>query len=138
VTVTKAKGSQDGTSLAFKLNFVSLGQDADGDAFGSCNVEYLNTVPMTSSKLRPKGANQIIFMDVLKTMAPTGATDLEEIVEAALSKKGKGITDGQTKDDRRNMRRTFDELVSKKLVFAHGENRVSLTSLITGSGDAGF
>lgn len=133
--VTKAKGGKDGDKFGFKLVPVVLGRDKAGDDYGSCRVEYTDDLPTAGTKIRPKGANQIIFLDVLKTMAPSGTANLEDIINGALVRKGKPLDAGkQTRDDQRNLRRAVDELIAKKLVWMHG-GEVSLTPLVTGGAD---
>ncbi|MDE2097009.1 MAG: AAA family ATPase [Patescibacteria group bacterium] len=134
--VTKMKDGTDGESFAFKLKVVDLGFDTDGEAESSCVVEHVETQPAAD---RPKGKvklghrEQVLF-DLLKIMAPSGTVAVEDLVEGYKAKTAKG--------DGRDQRRThaftsLNSLIAKKQAFMHGEDRVSLTSLVT-SGDEGW
>lgn len=60
--VSKAKGGRDGDRFGFKLPFVALGRDADGEDFGSCRVEYTDAPARLSRKL---GKEQQRVIDAL-------------------------------------------------------------------------
>lgn len=134
-TVTKMKDGSDGESLSFKLKVIELGLDADGVVESSCVIEHVDSAPVeTSGKQRPSGRHQIAMLDMLKIMAPSGTVNYEDLIAGYMKK----MPPGDGKDNRkRDAKRAIEELIAKRLAFMHGEDRVSLTSLVT-SGDEGW
>ena len=73
--------------------------------------------------------------DMLKIMAPSGTVNYEDLVAGYVAKMPSG---GEGRDNRkRDAKRAVEELITKRLAYMHGEDRVSLTSLIV-SDDAGW
>lgn len=134
--VTKMKDGTDGESFAFKLKVVPLGRDADGEEESSCVVEHVAATPAThgTGKQKPGGRHQIAMLDILRTMAPSGTVNYEDLVAGYVAKMPKGDDNMRP---RRNAQRAIEELIVKRLAHMHGEDRVSLTSLVT-SGDEGW
>jgi hypothetical protein len=135
-SVTKMKDGSDGESLSFKLKVVELGLDDDGEAQSSCVVEHVDAEPavLPSGKQKPSGGHQQAMYDILRVMAPSGTVAYEDLVAGYVAKMPKG----EGKDRRsRDAKRALEQLISKKLAYMHGEDRVSLTSLVT-SGDDGW
>jgi AAA domain len=135
-SVTKMKDGSDGESFAFKLKVIPLGHDADGEEESSCVVEHIDAAPQEqrTGKQKPGGRHETSLYDVLKTVAPSGSVDLEDLVEGYLAKMPKG----EGKDNRkRDAKRALENLIAKKLAYMQGEDRVSLTSLVT-AGDEGW
>lgn len=134
--VTKMKDGTDGESFPFKLKVVDLGFDPDGEAQSSCVVEHVEAQPAAPStgKQRATGRHQITMLEVLRTVAPSGTVNYDDLVAGYVAKMPKG----DARDNRkRDAKRALEELITKKLAFMHGEDRVSLTSLVT-SGDEGW
>lgn len=127
-TVTKMKDGSDGASWSFKLKPLVLGLDQYGDEESSCVVEHTDDVaPGTSTKMKPKGTVQQLVYDTLKVMAPSGTCAAEDLVEGAKKKMKKP----EGKDTRRaHINRAIDGLSASKILFFHGEDRVSLTTNI--------
>lgn len=122
------KDGSDGESFAFKLKVVELGIGSDGEAESSCVVEHVENAPDAPSKRTHLGARESILLGLLKTMAPSGTVDREDLVEGYKAKTPK--PDGR--DQRRSHAITaLTSLVAKRLAYMHGEDRVSLTSLLT-------
>ena len=74
------------------------------------------------------------MLDLLKVMAPSGTVAEEDLVEGYKAKVARG--------DGRDQRRThaysaLNNLIAKGKAYKHGEDRVSLTSLVT-TGDDGW
>lgn len=136
-TVTKMKDGSDGASHSFKLKVVPLGVDADGEEESSCVVEHVEQAPeeARAGKQKPSGRHQLLMYDVLKTVAPSGTVALEDLVAGYTAKVPKG-TEGRD-NRKRDAKRALEELIAKKLAYMHGDDRVSLTSLIT-SGNEGW
>jgi putative DNA primase/helicase len=136
-TITKMKDGTDGVSYAFKLKVVDLGMDTDGEPESSCIVEHVETAPQSEQSARKYklGAREQIMHDLLKTMAPSGTVAEEDLIEGYKAKVPKGDTE---RDQRRNhARAALTSLIAKRLAYKHGEDRVSLTSLVT-TGDDGW
>jgi KaiC/GvpD/RAD55 family RecA-like ATPase len=133
-TITKMKDGSDGVSYAFKLKVIPLGLTEDGDEESSCVIEHVDAPAATAgaSKQKPTG-HQIILLEVLKTMAPGGTVDKEDLFNGYTAKMPKS-SEGR---DRRNRdaQRALEGLIAKRLAFMHENDRVSLTSLITTSED---
>jgi len=134
--VTKMKDGTDGESFAFKLKVVPMGFDADGEEESSCVVEHVDAAPAPESAARKikLGSREQIMLDLLKVMAPSGTVAEEDLVEGYKAKVARG--------DGRDQRRThafaaLNNLIAKGKAFKHGEDRVSLTSLVT-TGDEGW
>jgi hypothetical protein len=128
--VTKMKDGSDGETFAFKLKVIPLGEDADGEEESSCVIEHVEAPPEArgSTKQKPSGARQSQMFEVLRTMAPNGTVNYEDLVNGYVAKMPKG--DG--KDNRkRDAKAALQDLIGKKLAYMHGEDRVSLTSLVT-------
>lgn len=135
--VTKMKDGTDGESYAFKLKVVSLGFDADGEEESSCVVEHVDKVEPTpgTGKQRASGRHQLTMLDILQTMAPSGTVNYDDLVAGYVAKMPKG---SEGRDNRkRDAKRALEELITKRLAHMHGEDRVSLTSLVT-AGDDGW
>lgn len=137
VRMSKLKDSTDGTEFGFKLKVVPLGVDADGEEESSCMVEHVEQAPeeARTGKQKPSGRHQLLMYDVLKTVAPSGTVALEDLVAGYTAKVPKG-TEGRD-NRKRDAKRALEELIAKKLAYMHGDDRVSLTSLIT-SGSEGW
>ena len=134
--ITKMKDGTDGESFAFKLKVVDLGLGPEGEAESSCVVEHVETAstPEASSRKQKLGPRESIMMDLLKTMAPSGTVNEEDLLEGYKAK----VPRGDGRDQRRTHASTaLTGLIAKKMAFKHGEDRVSLTSLIT-TGDEGW
>jgi hypothetical protein len=127
------KDGSDGESLSFKLKVVPLGLTPDGEEESSCVVEHVENAPSEapSGKQRPSGRHQQLMYDTLKVMAPSGTVDIEDLIAGYAAKMPK--SDGTRDNRRRDARRAIEELITKRLAHMHGEDRVSLTSLITSS-----
>jgi AAA domain len=134
--VTKMKDGTDGESFAFKLKIVDLGYDSAGDRETSCVVEHVETPPEEASGTRKVrlGKNEQIMLELLKVVAPTGTVNEEDLIEGYKKKVAKG----EGRDQRKaHAVRALTGLVAAKKAFKHGEDRWSLTSLIT-TGDDGW
>lgn len=134
--ITKMKDGTDGESFAFKLKVVELGTDSDGEPESSCVVEHVEAAPeaeRSARKIKLGSREQIVF-DLLQVMAPSGTMAIEDLVEGYKAKVAK--TDGR---DQRRAHAVFalNNLIAKGKAFKHGEERVSLTSLIT-TGEDGW
>lgn len=135
--VTKMKDGTDGASYAFKLKVVELGMDdSTGEVESSCVVEHVETSPVEPSVKKYKlGPREQIMFDLLKTMAPSGTVAEEDLFEGYKAKVPKGDAD---RDQRRNhARAALTSLIAKRLAYKHGEDRVSLTSLVS-TGEDGW
>lgn len=136
--VTKMKDGTDGESFAFKLKVIPMGLDADGEEESSCVIEHVETAvgsAVGAGKQRATGRHQLTMFDILKTMAPSGSVNYEDLVSGYVSKMPKG---SEGRDNRkRDAKRAIEELITKRLAFMHSEDRVSLTSLVT-TGDEGW
>jgi hypothetical protein len=134
--VTKLKDGTDGESFGFKLKVIPVGFDADGEEETSCVVEHVDALPQEKgSKQRASGRHQIMMLDTLKTMAPSGTVNYDDLVDGYIKKMPQS---GERRDNRRrDARRALEELIAKRLAHMHGDDRVSLTSLIT-AGDDGW
>lgn len=128
------KDGTDGATYSFKLKTVELGFDAHGEAESSCVIEHVDTpAPTNGGKQRPSGRHQQLLFDVLKTMAPSGTVDLEDLLAGYATKMPRA----EGRDNRRrDGRRALEELITKRLAYMHGEDRVSITSLVTTGDDA--
>ena len=98
------------------------------DPEGWDNIEMRAQAPGTQ-KLGPR---ESIMMDLLKTMAPSGTVAQEDLIEGYKTRVPKG--------DGRDQRRTYAStaligLIAKKMAYMHGEDHVSLTPLISTTGD---
>lgn len=135
-TITKMKDGSDGESLSFKLKVVPLGLTPEGEEESSCVIEHVEEAPVTpSGKQKPSGAHQVALLDVLKIMAPSGSVNIEDLM--AGYKKKMPAAEGERDRRGRSGHRALEGLIAKRLAFMHGEDRVSLTSLVT-SGDEGW
>lgn len=135
--VTKMKDGTDGESYAFKLKVVPLGFDTHGEEETSCVVEHVEQVAATPSngKQRATGRHQLTMFDILRTMAPSGTVNYDDLVAGYAAKMPKG---GEGRDNRkRDAKRALEELITKRLAFMHSSDRVSLTSLVT-TGEDGW
>lgn len=134
-TITKMKDGTDGESLSFKLKVIPLGE-VDGEEESSCIIEHVESAQEVHSggKQKPRGAHETTILDTLKTMAPSGTVNLDDLVEGYVAKMPR--SDGRD-NRKRDAKRALGNLCSKKLAFMHGEDRVSLTSLVT-TGDEGW
>lgn len=137
-TITKLKDSEDGATFAFKLKVVRLGVDADGEEESSCVIEHVDAAPAAAGgvgKQRATGRHQLTMFDILKTMAPSGSVNYDDLVAGYVAKMPKG---SEARDNRkRDAKRAIEELITKRLAHMHDEDRVSLTSLVV-TGDDGW
>jgi KaiC/GvpD/RAD55 family RecA-like ATPase len=135
-SITKLKDGTDGESFAFKLKVVPMGFDAEGEEESSCVVEHIDAAPAaTPGKQRPTGRHQLTMFDILKVMAPSGTVNYDDLVAGYVAKMPKG---SEGRDNRkRDAKRAIEELITKRLAHMHGDDRVSLTSLVT-TGDDGW
>jgi len=135
-TITKMKDGTDGGQFPFKLKVIPLGFDDAGEAESSCVVEHVEEAekPAGTGKQKPSGRHQTLMLDVLKTVAPSGTVNVDDLIAGYALKMPK--TEGRD-NRKRDGKRALEELITKKLAFMHGEDRVSLTSLVT-SGDDGW
>jgi hypothetical protein len=126
--ISKMKDGSDGAAFSFKLKVVPLGENDEGEEESSCVVEHIESAPVEASKHQRVGPREAIVLDLLKVMAPSGTVAQEDLIEGYKAKVPK--PDGR---DQRRAHATvaLTSLVSKKLAFMHGEDRVSLTSLVT-------
>lgn len=128
------KDGTDGASYPFKLKVVELGLDMDGDVESSCVVEHMETQPASERSLKrvKLGPREQILFDLLQVMAPSGTCAEEDLIEAYKKKVARG--------DGRDQRRAhafvaLNNLIAKGKAFKQGEDRVSLTSLVTTGDD---
>ncbi len=122
------KDGTDGDTFGFKLKVVSLGRDADGEEESSCVIEHVETQASLPGKQRPSGAHQLALWATLKTMAPSGTVNLEDLLNGYVAK----MPPGEGRDLRkRDAKRALEGLIAKRLAFMHENDRVSLTSLVT-------
>jgi AAA domain len=135
--ITKMKDGSDGETFAFKLKVIPLGFDADGEEESSCVIEHIDAAPQEQrlSKQKPSGACQTLVMDVLRTVAPSGTVDLDDLVEGYVARVPR--TEGKD-NRRRDAKRALQDLIAKKLAYMQGEDRVSLTSLVTTGNEEGW
>lgn len=129
-TITKMKDGTDGEKFAFKLKVVDLGMN-DGEVESSCVVEHSEIAAPASrvGKMKPVGKYEPAALETLKVMAPSGTVDLTELINGIVPKL---VKDPDGRDLRRkNAFRAVEQLCVKKLAYMHGEDRVSLTSLVT-------
>lgn len=130
-TITKLKDSIDSESFSFKLKVVELGFNTEGEAESSCVIEHVENTPEAApTRQKPQGPHQVVVYDMLKIMAPSGTMSVEDLMAAHKSKMPAG---GRKRDGER----ALEALCAKKLAFMQGEDRVSLSSLVT-SGDEGW
>ena len=129
------KDGSDGEQHSFKLKVVELDTGPDGEPESSCIVEHVDNAPAERSAKKVKlGPRENLVLDLIKTMAPSGTVAVEDVLEGYRKKVPKG--DGR--DQRRSHAATsLTNLVAKGVVHMHGDDRVSLTSLLT-SGDEGW
>lgn len=135
--ITKLKDGMDGESYSFKLKVVELGRDAEGEMESSCVIEHVEAQPAEkgTGKQRATGRHQLTMFDILKTMAPSGTVNYDDLVAGYVAKMPKG---SEGRDNRkRDAKRAIEELITKRLCYMHSEDRVSLTSLVT-TGDDGW
>lgn len=132
------KDGSDGESHPFKLKVVPLGLDTDGEEESSCVIEHVENAPPIagSAKQRPVGRHQTLMLDMLRTMAPSGTVNYEDLVEGYLAKLPAADAK-QRRDNKSHGKRALEELIAKRLAHMHGDDRVSLTSLVT-SGNEGW
>jgi AAA domain len=134
-TVTKMKDGTDGINLAFKLKVVDLGENSEGEPESSCIIEHVDTAPEASGaprKQKPGGSREQILLDLLRLMAPSGTCNEEDLFKAYRAK----VPKGEGRDQRvGHARVALTGLIAKKLAYKHGEDRVSLTSLVTSGGE---
>jgi AAA domain len=132
-TVTKGKDFVDSEFFDYKLKVIELGE-VDGEMESSCVVEHVENAPTTAAgKMKPGGRHEVVVLDVLKTVAPSGSVDLEDLRNGYLAKMpAAGETD---KNRKRDFKRALENLCSKRLCYMHENDRVSLTSLVTSTGD---
>lgn len=129
------KDGSDGGVHGFKLKVVPLGLDADGEEESSCVVEHVEAAREERAGKKAKlGPREQIMYDLLKTVAPSGTVSEEDLIEGYKAKV--------PRPDGRDQRRghaivALTSLVAKRMAFKQGEDRVSLTSLIT-SGTEGW
>lgn len=126
--VTKMKDGGDGEAWNFKLKQLVLGIDQYGDEESSCIIEHTDAgAPGDSGRQQASGTWQITVLKTLKTMAPSGTVDLDDLREGATKTQPK---DGEGRDNRkRDFKRGLEGLISKGLAYMHGEDRVGLTAL---------
>ena len=131
--ISKMKDGSDGTQFAFKLKVIPLGENDEGEEESSCVIEHVeNAPPEASGKHRALGPDQKTVLDLLKTMAPSGTVNEEDLIEGYKARKARG--DGR--DQRRSIAvRALNALEANRLAFKHGEDRWSLTSLVTSTED---
>ncbi len=137
VTLTKSKGSVDGTSLAFKLKPVVLGRDADGDDYGSCTVEYVTDVRRVAKRLPKLNTESRRVYDLMMSEISKGFGEaVEDEVIAAIAATKREPAPGEV--DKRKSRATqeVDRLVSQG--FAIRDGRMLKTSLVIKGNDADF
>lgn len=128
-TVTKMKDGTDGINLAFKLKVVDLGVNTEGEPESSCIIEHVDT-PTDGAPSKPGrlGPREAIMHGLLKVMAPTGAVNETDLFEGYKAK----VPKGEGRDQRLNhARQALTGLIAKRMAYMHGEDRVSLTSLVT-------
>lgn len=126
VEVTKNKGGADGAKFAFTLEFVPLGMDEDGDAYGSCVVRYMEPTPK-AQRLEPRGANQKAVYAVIPEVEPI---DLAAVLDAALPLIAHDADAAGIKTARGNLRRAYTALKDAGLVHVH-DGKVSRSSAVT-------
>lgn len=131
LTVTKAKDSTDGESLSFKLKVVELGM-VDGEMESSCVIEHVENAPAEpAAKQRPAGKHELAMLDMLKKMAPSGTVNYEDLVEGYLAKMPAGNSSRSQRKSKAHS--AIEGLCARKLAYMHGDDRVSLSSLVTSS-----
>lgn len=87
--VTKQKDGEDGLRHAFKLDVVTLGEDADGDKITSCVVVFTEVQKKASrepdKKIKRRGQWQRHILEVIEIVGKGRATmPKRELIEAAL------------------------------------------------------
>lgn len=128
------KDGSDGESLSFKLKVVPLGFDAEGEEESSCIIEHVESAPAeTTRRQLPGKGNETIVFDLLKIMAPSGTVAYDDLLAGYLAKTPKGESTNAQR--RSHAKRALEGLIAKRLAYMHGEDRVSLTSLVTSGGD---
>lgn len=135
VRVTKSKGGVDGARIGFKLDFVMLGRDADGDPFGSCRVEYTDAPPAAAKG--PTGQKRDALEAVKAAVRESGPLEYEDarlVVVDVLPVPEPG------KRDRRPGRagELLKELELDTLLYLLPDGRLSDTRLIATANDPGF
>ena len=104
-TVTKLKDAGDFEQFSFKLNVVPLGEDADGEPVSSCVVEHIDAAPAEhGTKPVLKGLPKMVI-DTLRTMAPSGTCNVDDLVEGVKIKLPK--SEGARDLRRQNILQTF-------------------------------
>lgn len=130
------KDGMDGESFGFKLKVVPLGLTPDGEEESSCVIEHVDTAPEQSRAVRQKPTgHQIILLDVLKVVAPSGTVDKDDLLNGY--RKKMPLSDGAQDRRKRDGQRALEGLIAKRLAYMHENDRVSLTSLVT-AGDTGW
>lgn len=135
-SITKMKDGTDGGQFAFKLKVIELGLDAEGEAESSCIIEHVEETPQSPSSKRqkPGGVTEQAVFELIRTMAPSGTMAVEDLYEAYKKRVPK---DGERDQRKAHALRALRNLCEKKLAYMHGDDRVSLTSLVT-TGDDGW
>jgi hypothetical protein len=129
-TITKMKDGGDGEALNFKLKVVPLGFDSDGEELSSCIIEHVDAAPSEPmARLKPNGKHEQAMLDMLKIMAPSGTCDYNDLVEGYLKKMPAG--ESSRAQRRSRAKGALEGLCAKRLAHMHGDDRVSLSSLIT-------
>ena len=85
--VTKLKGSTEGAEFHFRLKFIPLGRDADGDDYGSCVIEHVKAED--KPKVKKRTAAQKAALAVLAKLSPKGEpVNVDDVVLAIIRAKG--------------------------------------------------
>jgi hypothetical protein len=127
------KDGTDGDTLAFKLKVVRIGQDEYGEEETSCVIEHVDAAPEVPRVSRQKpSAKEAVLFDVLKTVAPSGTVNKDDLITGYQRKMPK---DDDNKRPRRDAMRALEGLIAKRLAFMHENDRVSLTSLVVAGND---
>jgi hypothetical protein len=127
-SITKMKDGTDGEAYGFKLRVIDLGVNSEGEAESSCVVEYVDAQSEGPAKKVKLGPHETIIYGLLRAMAPSGTCAEEDLVEGYKNQVPK--PDGRDQR-RKDGKRALTNLIAKKMAFKHGEDRVSLTSLVT-------
>lgn len=134
VTITKQKGGLEGLLMNFTLKVVPLGQDAEGEPISSVVIEK-STAPVREKSPEPQfvGVNQSAIKSALDRLAgPANAASVRDVLRCALNHYAPhDAEDGEAvSEKKKSLKKALDQLVAKRLVFAHGPDRVALSEIV--------
>lgn len=124
LTVSKQKGGRDGDQYGYRLLTVVLGQDADGDDYGSAVVECKEVTRQTSKA----GVSGPVARRIVRYLQDSGELiDRDRLIDDVVLQIPRGKAQ---RDQRRStVRRALDSLIKNTQVFER-DGSLSLTATI--------